>query len=64
MTGCVFFFFFCVYQWSQVLGDVGGQVGLWLGFSLITAVELCQLLLDVVRLLVVKLSRKLFASSP
>ncbi|CAL1532417.1 unnamed protein product, partial [Lymnaea stagnalis] len=28
------------YDWNKVLSDVGGQLGLWLGFSILTAVEL------------------------
>ena len=34
-----------VYSWSEVLGTIGGQLGLMLGFSVMTAVEILQLLL-------------------
>ncbi|RUS81939.1 hypothetical protein EGW08_010284 [Elysia chlorotica] len=32
------------YTWNKLLGDIGGQVGLLLGFSILTAVELLELL--------------------
>ncbi|GFR99829.1 acid-sensing ion channel 1, partial [Elysia marginata] len=30
------------YTWSKVLGDIGGQLGLFLGFSLLTALEILE----------------------
>ncbi|GFS05701.1 acid-sensing ion channel 1 [Elysia marginata] len=32
------------YTWNKLLGDVGGQLGLLLGFSILTAVEILELL--------------------
>ncbi|KAK3763231.1 hypothetical protein RRG08_020771 [Elysia crispata] len=32
------------YTWNKLLGDIGGQLGLLLGFSILTAVELLELL--------------------
>ncbi|KAK7503198.1 hypothetical protein BaRGS_00005463 [Batillaria attramentaria] len=43
------------YDWSRVLGDLGGQLGLWLGFSLLTAMELLELVLGIARRLIMKL---------
>ncbi|RUS89487.1 hypothetical protein EGW08_002784 [Elysia chlorotica] len=34
------------YTWSTLLGNIGGQLGLLLGFSLMTGVEILELLLD------------------
>ncbi|XP_012941892.1 amiloride-sensitive sodium channel subunit gamma-like [Aplysia californica] len=34
------------YDWSILLSNIGGQLGLWLGFSLLTAFEVIELLLD------------------
>ncbi|XP_071112396.1 epithelial sodium channel subunit alpha-like [Haliotis cracherodii] len=36
------------YDWKSLLSDVGGQAGLWLGFSLLTMAEILELILDVV----------------
>ena len=47
----------CCLQWTRVLGDLGGQVGLWLGVSLMTALEICELLVSIVLLLLAKLRR-------
>ena len=33
------------YSWNRLLGEIGGQLGLLLGFSLLTAVEILELLL-------------------
>ncbi|XP_067675353.1 amiloride-sensitive sodium channel subunit gamma-like [Haliotis asinina] len=34
------------YTWKSLLSDVGGQAGLWLGFSLLTLGELLELIVD------------------
>ena len=34
----------CAYTWTEYFSDVGGQLALWLGLSLITMVELLQIL--------------------
>ena len=34
------------YNWSKLLGNIGGQLGLFLGCSLMTGVEILELLLD------------------
>ncbi|XP_046367438.2 amiloride-sensitive sodium channel subunit gamma-like [Haliotis rufescens] len=36
------------YDWRSLLSDVGGQAGLWLGFSLLTLAEILELIVDVV----------------
>ena len=36
------------YDWSILLANIGGQLGLCMGFSLITALELIELLVDLV----------------
>ncbi|XP_067660960.1 amiloride-sensitive sodium channel subunit gamma-like [Haliotis asinina] len=36
------------YDWKSLLSDVGGQAGLWLGFSLLTLAEILELIVDVV----------------
>ena len=33
------------YTWNKLLGDIGGQVGLLLGFSILTALEFVEFLL-------------------
>ncbi|GFR91637.1 degenerin mec-10 [Elysia marginata] len=33
------------YSWNKLLGDIGGQLGLMLGFSILTAVEILELLI-------------------
>ncbi|RUS74945.1 hypothetical protein EGW08_017300 [Elysia chlorotica] len=33
------------YSWNRLLGEIGGQLGLLLGFSILTAVEIIELLL-------------------
>jgi hypothetical protein len=38
-----------LFQWPTLLSNVGGQLGLWLGFSLITGVEILGLMLEVTR---------------
>ena len=34
------------YDWSTLLSNVGGTLGLWLGFSILTAMEVLELFLD------------------
>ncbi|CAG5135863.1 unnamed protein product, partial [Candidula unifasciata] len=36
------------YDWNLLLGTVGGLLGLWLGFSLLTAMEIVEVLIDTV----------------
>lgn len=45
------------YDWTMLLGNVGGQLGLWLGFSLLTAMELVEFIIDTVSLFLRKLCR-------
>ncbi|XP_059177452.1 amiloride-sensitive sodium channel subunit gamma-like [Physella acuta] len=35
------------FDWNSLLGNIGGQLGLWLGFSVLTAIEVCQFILEV-----------------
>ena len=43
-----FFFFF---KFENLMSDVGGQLGLWIGVSFITVAEVIKLLLDMIRVL-------------
>ncbi|KAK7491317.1 hypothetical protein BaRGS_00017418 [Batillaria attramentaria] len=42
------------YNWYRLLSDIGGQLGLWVGFSVLTMAEVLQLLLDIGRHLVLR----------
>ena len=44
--------------WDSLLGDVGGQLGLFLGFSILTFAELIELLLETIRVLIQSLKKK------
>ena len=44
-------------QLENMLGDIGGQLGLWVGISVITVAEILELLLNIVMLLCRKLMR-------
>ncbi|XP_066271609.1 acid-sensing ion channel 1-like [Branchiostoma lanceolatum] len=39
------------YEVENLLGDIGGQLGLWMGISIMTVIELAEFLTDVVLLL-------------
>ncbi|XP_041354877.1 amiloride-sensitive sodium channel subunit gamma-like [Gigantopelta aegis] len=43
------------YSWNTLLSDIGGQVGLWLGFSLLTAIEIVELVADIFMTLIKKI---------
>jgi hypothetical protein len=36
------------YDMSQLISDIGGQLGVWIGLSVITAAELVELIIQVV----------------
>lgn len=50
-----------LYDWSKAMSEIGGQLGLWLGFSVLTGLELVELLLDTAVFCVRELLRKLDA---
>ena len=40
-----YFYLFSIYiKWSQFLADIGGNVGLWIGASIFTVLEILELL--------------------
>ena len=47
------------YDWEVLLANIGGQLGLFTGFSLLTAMELLELLCDVWTFLTVSVWRRL-----
>lgn len=48
LEGLRSFFFF---KFENLMSDVGGQLGLWIGVSFITVAEVIKLLLDMIRVL-------------
>ena len=54
MTACYF-----LSQLENLMSDIGGQLGLWIGVSVITCAELLKLFLDMLKVL----CRKLFISN-
>ena len=40
----------CLFQWVDLLSDQGGQVGLWIGLSLLSLFELVLLSWDLIKL--------------
>ena len=49
LEGLRSFFFFLKFE--NLMSDVGGQLGLWIGVSFITVAEVIKLLLDMIRVL-------------
>lgn len=47
------------YTWNKVLGDIGGQMGLWMGFSILAGMEVAELFIDSFVTVVVYLYKKL-----
>ena len=47
------------YNLTQLVSDIGGQLGLWVGISVITIAEVIQLLVDILRYLLGCTKRKL-----
>ena len=49
---------FVILQTIKLLSDLGGSVGLWLGFSIITVFEFVEFFVDICKLLSYQLFRK------
>lgn len=45
------------YDWNKLLSDIGGQLGLWMGSSLLSAIELFQFVFEMLALLICKIFR-------
>ena len=42
------------FQLSNYLAELGGTLGLWIGMSIFTVLEVCELVVDLVRMCVAK----------
>jgi hypothetical protein len=49
---------FLVFQTTNLLADIGGQLGLWIGISVLTVCELLELILKFIALAFTKLKTR------
>ena len=49
---------FSVSQFTRFLSDIGGQVGLWMGVSILTLFEFVEFIFDLVKIAILRVKGK------